>query len=1392
MKTLISQILAALLCLISITSHAQNIEGQIIASQYGTWKVPGYAPNTYSNFAPTACRVQGGASFFSPFSVGTPIRIVDSDPSLSEIVTPVEVVENNNACSISIVPTHYHGLPFSITSATGGLQEAINANLSDPGTNTIILNNEWYNLGGSSSTISSVTGSAQLGLVDVTTTPFTWYQWDGSAYAKVSVGGGVPSVNGITAATSIAAGQNTSVSTAGSTITVSSTGGVPSLNGSTGAQTITGSGIVTVSTVGTNTTVSAAGGAGTGGVGSGALYQDTSYPASGTNVGPTANKFTLPTGLSSAQLTTYFAGALGNTTIQYGDGHLNGWTNTNSVGVDDERQDVPTADWNVKWSGAQCDLQGGFGSVTQGSPTLTFTEGYTATTADAGDPTTHAGAKFIEMVSQVSGVPTRFDATITAVDTMTNSVTLSTNAPFTASEYAVLVGHRDDAAIAAAFGKFTFSRPIAFPTGNCWSDTIAVFGQSFHGNGRNASLITGLAGDDVFATLDPTNEGFQGSSPDQQILDMKWELNALINAAQPWQDIGPTGTVTQHAATYRPTGIETVWANYPLGPGWIIGTGPNNTGAFNGVATTNGTTSITITSAAVPVAGQQLVFPYASTGVFVTTVSAVSGSTVTLANAYPPTGTLTQQEWMAGANPVSNPLIPSGTAIQKIETAIPSTLSFAPTVLAITATSKTGTVGTYTWSLTSGPSPSAGQPITITGTTNGSGIFNGTSTIATVSGETFTIDGFPSSTIPSQSESGSATASAIPFVVTLANPITPPLTPNSNGTGSNVAPYGLVQIGSEQFSYFGSSAYPANPTVAPSISLTGRAQNGTTAAAHAIGSPIVPLNPFQPTWPWPVAPTINDGVTPANAAFFPAWDIGNAGWSQPTFNGVDWNPNAGLSFANMHDITITIDDFLSGNGNPAECYQGCQNQNATAGMYIVALPFKTNFENIHIENPQFGIFEGQPSINTFGMFSASFPTADGSTWKNITIQSAGYDTFFIGGQSDTKRDFLTFCQNFGETGNSWPGLVNPGGCGAAWIWGSIYNDITGGSSGTNTHATLENWYVEPEAPPGGLQELQPYFEYNCTQCTYRINPFGGGVTFVDGVNNNYTGMQFNSSPVFPIVNYGYSTNMQWVESASEGGNSNTYGAGSFLNYGANASVMGLTDNQNGVWGNLASGNTIAPVFGQTAEALETGNDEAAYISSSSAIIYADQMPLAEGWTFDDTAPISHSYATCATSPGMGCASFQFSNNSRVLIGPDQKLVAGKYIAHYAFKTPNTSTTFFFQLASVGTGDIACPGGETVLNSQISTTGSWVQGSTPVDFSTSANCALQMTLVNSPVDASVEMAYLIFTPVWNNVVLPVTTPTEGAACSTPGAFIGSDASFIYVCASGGTIKRVGIS
>src|SRR3984957_2236382 len=180
-----------LLC--SAVVQAQNIEGQIIASQYGRWKVPGYAPNTYSSFAPDSCRVQGGASFFFAFTVGTPITIGGGDPSMNETLTPSATVDSNVTCVVSIAPVNNHQVPFYLTTATGGLQEAINQNLTTPQTNTIILDAAFYELVGgptnAANIISTVQGTLRLGLMDVTQVPTVWYQWNGSQYVRVGNGG---------------------------------------------------------------------------------------------------------------------------------------------------------------------------------------------------------------------------------------------------------------------------------------------------------------------------------------------------------------------------------------------------------------------------------------------------------------------------------------------------------------------------------------------------------------------------------------------------------------------------------------------------------------------------------------------------------------------------------------------------------------------------------------------------------------------------------------------------------------------------------------------------------------------------------------------------------------------------------------------------------------------------------------------------------------------------------------------------------------------------------------------------------------------------------------------------------------------------------------------------
>ena len=181
-----------LLFLISVPccARAQNIEGQIVASQFGEFKVQ----NEGNGFAfdPANCNVSGGGKNFPAFVTGTPVKIVDSNPAQIEIVVPVSASITGSYCTVSLA-TQYSHSSFYLTSGTGGLQEAITANQTNNGINSIILNWEWYRLvapGNPASVIASVTGIPSLGLVDVTTTPYSYYVWNGTQYVSVGSGGG--------------------------------------------------------------------------------------------------------------------------------------------------------------------------------------------------------------------------------------------------------------------------------------------------------------------------------------------------------------------------------------------------------------------------------------------------------------------------------------------------------------------------------------------------------------------------------------------------------------------------------------------------------------------------------------------------------------------------------------------------------------------------------------------------------------------------------------------------------------------------------------------------------------------------------------------------------------------------------------------------------------------------------------------------------------------------------------------------------------------------------------------------------------------------------------------------------------------------------------------------
>jgi Pectate lyase superfamily protein len=183
--------LLVVLALVPCFTHIQGQNGgQVIAAQYGEFQVTGSTAGGFS-FPPATCQVSAGGKNFAAFSTGTPIKIVDGNPNLTEVATPSSVYIG--ACSINMATVYNHVPPFYLTSGTGGLQEAITANQTNDGPNTIVLDSEWYKLivpGNAASIIASVHGIPDLVLEDITTAPYTFYQWNGTQYAMVAAASG--------------------------------------------------------------------------------------------------------------------------------------------------------------------------------------------------------------------------------------------------------------------------------------------------------------------------------------------------------------------------------------------------------------------------------------------------------------------------------------------------------------------------------------------------------------------------------------------------------------------------------------------------------------------------------------------------------------------------------------------------------------------------------------------------------------------------------------------------------------------------------------------------------------------------------------------------------------------------------------------------------------------------------------------------------------------------------------------------------------------------------------------------------------------------------------------------------------------------------------------------
>lgn len=222
--------LSALLLMGSAMAAAQTtytMSPTASAYAYGQSALSGQAANTYTFTPGSLCTgsvpgpgAGGPFAIFSAFGTGGPIAPVlindSGTPANSEVVTPSAIV-TGTPCGVTVSPAHSH-TTFALQSGTAGLQEALNAVGAAAVTSypiDVLLDRQWYTAAASlpgrtaANIIAAVKGSPSAYLEDVTTSPHTYYVWNGTSYAPGTWTNAVPAVTvGVAAGTSPAISIN--------------------------------------------------------------------------------------------------------------------------------------------------------------------------------------------------------------------------------------------------------------------------------------------------------------------------------------------------------------------------------------------------------------------------------------------------------------------------------------------------------------------------------------------------------------------------------------------------------------------------------------------------------------------------------------------------------------------------------------------------------------------------------------------------------------------------------------------------------------------------------------------------------------------------------------------------------------------------------------------------------------------------------------------------------------------------------------------------------------------------------------------------------------------------------------------------------------------------------
>lgn len=150
----------ALFCAAAFSQGVSNykIAGQAVASEWGKWQISSISALTpgSTSFPPSVCQVTAGTGFnFIPFNTATSatVKVVDANSANTETVTVTSFTYSGSQCSPVLNTANTHN-SFYLTSGTCGLAEALLFGVPTGG--VVIVDQDWYNLGCTQSTITGM------------------------------------------------------------------------------------------------------------------------------------------------------------------------------------------------------------------------------------------------------------------------------------------------------------------------------------------------------------------------------------------------------------------------------------------------------------------------------------------------------------------------------------------------------------------------------------------------------------------------------------------------------------------------------------------------------------------------------------------------------------------------------------------------------------------------------------------------------------------------------------------------------------------------------------------------------------------------------------------------------------------------------------------------------------------------------------------------------------------------------------------------------------------------------------------------------------------------------------------------------------------------------------